>query len=406
MYHVANTDELTADGVISNQQAEEIKARARAAMIALCVNTLLIGGVVAATLGLIFFLADAVSVAVFGGLFLGGGLAILRYGAPLYRMFGNASAVIGAGMLIGGAGIEIADKLPDTSGLWLLATSTLIGALFLWRFTIGQVQLRFAYGAALLMAACMHISGAYVTAEQFALSGWPMPLIHAYVTALLVGLGLRLDVRFITALAIAPFAQMLDTGTYYFHAAYVFYSPESTLSILQMSVLIGLCLWAVTKGGPVIKRQAGVLMIMGFVVANLCFLVGSLWGDVVGSHVWGPTYADFEGDWQAYNVAKDAFAETAFVINEHVYSIVWALALGAVIIWSAFANRRGLFNAGMTMAGIHAYTQMFETFYDEPLAYVIGGLVAIPLAFGLWRLNTVWFGDDRDADIAGIKAKA
>jgi hypothetical protein len=41
----------------------------------------------------------------------------------------------------------------------------------------------------------------------------------------------------------------------------------------------------------------------------------------------------------------------------------------------------------MTFGGIHAYTQAFETFYDEPLAYVIGGLAAIPLAWGLWRLN-------------------
>ena len=90
------------------------------------------------------------------------------------------------------------------------------------------------------------------------------------------------------------------------------------------------------------------------------------------------------------------------MIHEHVYSIIWAIALGALIIWSAFSNRRGLFNAGMTMAGIHAYTQMFETFYDEPLAYVIGGLVAIPLAFGLWRLNTIWFGEGRDAGVAAV----
>ena len=49
------------------------------------------------------------------------------------------------------------------------------------------------------------------------------------------------------------------------------------------------------------------------------------------------------------------------------------------------------FQDALTFAGIHAYTQMFESFYDEPLAYVIGGLAAIPLAFGLWRLNNAWF---------------
>ena len=55
--------------------------------------------------------------------------------------------------------------------------------------------------------------------------------------------------------------------------------------------------------------------------------------------------------------------------------------------WSAHTNRRGIFNASMTFGAIHAYTQVFETFYDEPLAYVVGGLAAIPLAWGLWRLN-------------------
>ena len=75
------------------------------------------------------------------------------------------------------------------------------------------------------------------------------------------------------------------------------------------------------------------------------------------------------------------------MISEHVYSIVWAILLIAAAFWSANTNRRGIFNAAMTFGGIHAYTQAFETFYDEPLAYVIGGLAAIPLAWGLWRLN-------------------
>lgn len=393
MYYVADTETLVADGILNDGQAQEIKSRARAAMVTLCVNTLLIGGIIAATFGLVFLLADAVSVAVCGGLFLGGGLATLRYGDMLYRMFGNASAIIGAGMLIAGSGIEIADKLDDRAGPWLLLTGFAISALFIWRFIKGLPQLRFAYGAALLMGGAMHLTGVYATADMLDLSGWPMPFVHFYVFALLVGLGTLLDIRFITALALVPFAQMLDTGTYYFTAAYVFFSPESTLSILQMALLMGGCLWAAKTGGWVVQRQAGILAIMAFIVANLCFLVGSIWGDVVGSHIWGPQ-ADrraFDGDWSAYWDAVEAFEAQAFVISEHIYAIVWAAILAGLIIWSALRNHRGLFNTGVTFAGIHAYTQMFETFYDEPLAYVIGGLVAIPMAFGLWRLNNAWF---------------
>ncbi len=393
MYYVAETDQLIADGIINDQQADEIKSRARAAMVALCVNSLLIGGILAATFGLVFYLGTPMSVAICGGLFLGGGLLILRYADALYRMFGNASAVIGAGMLIAGSGIEIADKLQDTAGLWLLLLGAGISAMFAWRYIKGFARLRFAYGAALLMGMAMHLVGVYLAAHQFDLAGWPMPFINLYTAAVFVALGALLDIRFITALAIVPFAQMLDTGTFYFHAAYVFYSPESTLSILQMAALMGACFWAIRHGNTMVKRQAGILLIMAFIVANLCALVGSLWGDVIGSHIWGPQAdrSQFSGDWEAYRKAIDAFEAQAIVISEHVYAILWAVVLAGLIVWAALKNQRGLFNAGMTFAGIHAYTQMFETFYDEPLAYVIGGLVAIPLAFGLWRLNNVWF---------------
>ena len=391
MYYVAQTDQLVADRVINPAQADEIKSRARSAMIALCVNSLLIAGILAATLGLVFFLASAASVAVCGGLFLGAGLLVLRKGAALYRMFGNASALIGAGMLIAGTGIELATKAPDSAAQWMAVIGAVLGALFFWRFRAGFARLRFAYGAVLVMAAALHLTGVYGAAAQFDLSGWPMPLVHFYVFAALVALGMALDVRVITALAIVPFGQMLDTGTSYFTATYVFYSPEPTLTILQMALLIVVCLWAIGRGGATVARQAGVLMVMAFIVASLCFLVGSLFGDVVGERIWGPQYSDFGNDWDAYNAAADAYRQQAISISDHVYAIIWAAVLGALIVWAALSNRRGMFNAAMTFAGIHAYTQMFESFYDEPLAYVIGGLAAIPLAFGLWQLNNAWF---------------
>lgn len=390
MYYVAQTDQLIADGVINPAQADEIQTRARAAMIALCVNSLLITGIVAATLGLVFFLASALSVAICGGLFLGAGLLILRNGAELYRMFGNASALIGSGMLISGTGFELADKMQDIAGVLMAIIGAILAGLFFWRFRAGFMRLRFAYGAVLAMAVALHLVGIYSAAYEFDLAGWPMPFIHFYVFAVIAALGLALDLRIITALAIVPFAQMLDTGTYYFSAAYVFYSPESTLSILQMSLLIGSCLWVVGRGSAALARQVGILMIMAFIVANLCFLVGSIWGDVVGSHLFGPKRGDFD-EWGPYWDAVQAYRDTLPHISEGIYAIVWALLLAGLIVWAAMSNKRGMFNAAMTFAGIHAYTQMFESFYDEPLAYVIGGLAAVPLAFGLWRLNNAWF---------------
>jgi hypothetical protein len=182
---------------------------------------------------------------------------------------------------------------------------------------------------------------------------------------------------------------MLDTSTSYFHAAYVFYSPESTLSILQMAVLIGGCLFFLNKVSTRTAPHLRILTVMGFVVANLCALVGSLWGDVVGSHLWGPyarRYTDYD-NWDSYYAARDAFREASLSISADVYSILWAIALIGIIFSAAHKNMRGLFNTAVTFLAIHAYTQAFESFYDEPLAYVIGGFLAIPLAWGMWRLN-------------------
>ena len=390
MYYVVNTSALLVDGVIDPAQEKEIKDRSRQAMVTLCVNTMLIAGIVAATFGLVFYLADALSVAICGGLFVGAGLLILRYGAQLYRMFGNASALIGAGMLISGSAIELMDKVPNHAGAVMIAMGAIIAGFSLWRYLHGLSHLRFAYGCVLLMGAALHVLGAYDFADAYWGAGLVYPGLHFYAFAVIAACGVLLDVRLITALAIIPFAQVLDTGTGYFHAVYVYYSPESTLTIVQMTVLIGLCIWVATRSQR-LYRQAGILAIMAFIVANLSFLVGSLWGDTIGDTWFGPRYSDFQTDYNSYYDAHDAYYATAFTINEHVYSIVWAVILAVQITWAALTNRRGLFNAGMTFAGIHAYTQMFETFYDEPLAYVIGGFAAIPMAFGLWRLNNQWF---------------
>lgn len=64
MYYVAETGALVAEGVIESSQAQEIERRARATMVALVINTLLIDGIVAAALELVFWLAAAMSVAV------------------------------------------------------------------------------------------------------------------------------------------------------------------------------------------------------------------------------------------------------------------------------------------------------------------------------------------------------
>lgn len=393
MPHVVDTEALLAEGLIDRSLAAEIARRSRETMVALAVNSILCLGIVAATFGLIFWLADALAVALAGGIFLLVGLWVLLAGSDLYRMLGNAAALVGAGMLIGGAGIELIDKYEEIADAVMLIAGAVI-ALGAWAvFQRGAPRLGFVAGATLLMGVALHLTG--FAAAMEGITGWGKAAAFAYGAVLIGAAGVIVDVRAVTALAILPFAQMLDTGTAYFHAAYVFYSPEPTLTILQMGALIALCLWVSLKLGDRHGRHAGILAIMAAVVGNLAFLVGSLWGDTVGESFFNGPAFDYSVQWteerqEVFNAELAAFKAQFLNISEHVFTVVWAVLLGFGAYWAAHANRRGLFNAAMTFGGIHAYTQMFESYGDEPLAWALGGLAAIPLAWGLWRLNQRW----------------
>lgn len=387
MHAIADTEQLLTDGVITRDQKREIEARAREAMVSLAINSVLCFGILAATAGLIFWLANALLVALFGMLAVGAGLSILARGGEGYRIFGNASALIGAGMLVGGASFELIDKYEEHAhwGLLILGGVAAGAAALLWRRSFVT---RFVTGAILLMGVTAHLGGLAMLLLVHDVSGLPVTFGYLYASALILAAGLLTDTRSVSALAIMPFAQALDTGTAYFHAAYVFYSPEPTLSILQMSVLVVISLWVARHWPERIARHARVLAVLGFVVANLCALVGSLFGDYVGETIWGPPRWRQSGmEWEEYQALREAFQSSAFYVSEGVYSAVWAVLLVCALAYGAFRSNRGMFNTALTFAAIHAYTQLFESFGDEPLAYVVGGLAAIPLAWGMWRLN-------------------
>ena len=388
MPHVVDTERLLADGLITGAQADEIARRSRETMVALVVNAVLCVGIVAATLGLVFWLADALAVAVAGALFLTIGAVVLARGAATYRMLGNAAALVGSGMMIAGAGIELVASYRDFAEPALIVAGAAIAGLALFAYARAAAVYRFAAGSILLMGGALHLTG--VGLAFIDSGGLVHVLVNGYAAVWLVAAGVILNVRLVTAVAIVPFAQMLDTGTAYFHAAYVFYSPESTLTILQMALLIGVCAVVGRKVSDRYGRHAGILAILAAVVGNLAFLVGSLWGDFVGM-----TLADGRPLWEdgmeysEWQTLREAWQAQFIHISEHVFTVIWAVLLAAGAFWAAHANRRGLFNAAVTFGAIHAYTQVFETMSDQPIAWALGGLAAIPLAWGLWRLNQV-----------------
>ncbi|QJF52156.1 hypothetical protein [Roseobacter ponti] len=392
MYTIADTEILLEEGVISQTAARIIEARARSTMVTLAINAVLCTGIVFATFGLIFWLADAMLVAVSGILLAGAGLLTLRQGPALYAMFGNAASLIGAGMLIGGAGFELAGNFESIAGPVMAIAGAVVAVPVAWAMHHNRLTTRFVTGAVTLMALALHLTGVGYLVHESGASGLPVAAFWLYAAAAIAGAGWFTDVRLVSALAIVPFAQALDTGTFYFHAAYVFYSPEPTLSIMQMCALVVLMVLVARRTPERTARHARIHLIMAFIVASLCALVGSLWGDVVGETIWGPGSAMHRSglSYEDWRDSLAAFRDTALTVHENVFTIVWALSLAGIIFWSAHKNMRGIFNAAVTFAAIHAYTQAFETFYDEPLAYAAGGFAAIPLAWGMWRLNT-WF---------------
>ncbi|MEM1373869.1 MAG: hypothetical protein AAGF78_05755 [Pseudomonadota bacterium] len=384
MHVIADTSRLTEEGIIDAAQAREIEARGREAMVRLAINTILCGGILAATGGLIWLLGTPFSVALAGLVFIGGGVTVLRK-SQTFAMFGQAATLIGAGLLTGGATAELLLSYADVAAPALVILGGLLAALMVW---VTARWPGFVTGSILLMGLAMHLGGLGYWLVESDASGITLPATYLYAALVLAAAGWWLDVRFVTALALIPFAQMLATSTDYWRATYAFYSPESTLSILQMAALTAAALWVAAHASERTARHAMILAVMAFIIANMCALVGSLWGDIVGETIWGPGYSwEYDGDFADWNAARTEFRATALRISDGVYSVLWALALAVMVVWGALHARRGVFNVALTFAGIHAYTQLFETFGDEPLAYVIGGLGAIPVAWGLWRAN-------------------
>jgi hypothetical protein len=391
MHVIADTEALVAAGVIDFRQARDIEAHSRQTMTALAINTVLFMGILSATAGLVFWLRDPVPVAIFGALALMLGFAILARGAAMLRMFGNSAALIGAGTLTGGAAVELVQSHPAIAGQIMLAWGA---GMFLAAAAVlagKRLDAPFVTGSICALGLATHLGGLAFLVVQNDISGPILSLLNLYAALLLLATGWFLDVRLVTALAIVPLAQVLDTSTLYFHAVYAFYSPEPTLSILQMSALTLAGLWVARHCGERTARHGRVVAVLAFIAANLCALVGSLWGDVVGETVWGPARPDYGNirDWNAHRAALDAFREHALIIPEGAFAIAWAVVLVAMALWSAHRNNRGLFNTSLVFAVLHAYTQLFESFGDRPLAYVIAGLVLIPVAWGMWRFDAI-----------------
>lgn len=390
MKYLADTDALIRDGVLSPEQATEIARRSREELIALAINIVLFCGILAVIGGTAAYLKDEAQLTGLGAAITLAGAAALIKTTEHYRLLANATAVIGACMLVGGAVAWGVNATESARFAAILGVPIALGAFAVWR--AGPARLRFLAGWMTFLGVAAHLAGLLVEP-----AGWaPQWLLYHYAGAVLVLCGVALDIRLITSLSMLCFAAALSSRTFYEHGVYAVAVYESTLTILQMAVLALACLWVIGSQPERLGRHATILGRLAFVWMNMAFWIGSLWGDIVGYFLWGPRWSDFSGEnyWLADNSAKaafqaarDSFLDGATVISSDAYALVWALVVAGTGLWAAMGARRAVFNTAVTFGAIHLYTQYFERLEATPGMVVVAGLIAIALAYGSWRLN-------------------
>jgi hypothetical protein len=123
------------------------------------------------------------------------------------------------------------------------------------------------------------------------------------------------------------------------------FAAEATVSLaLNLFLAIGIA------ARPVKSFAAS-----AFVIVNLAFWIGSLWGD----------RSRFVGE------------------SAMVFVVTWALFLVFLVAWAAFTHRRWVVTTGTVFAVIHLYTQWFERLSLSPGSVMLAGILVIFIAAGL-----------------------
>jgi hypothetical protein len=339
--------------------------------------------------GAVYWLKDRLTLAALGAALAVVGTAMLVRGGARMRLVANATAIIGATLAIGAlASLLFEGRTERTSlGIALGLPAVVLG----WALRrLAPVSLSVLGGWILLLGAGVHAVGILTTESKLGLE-W---LALHYVGIVAIACGIFLDVRFVTATAIVPLAASLSSRTFYSHATYGVAIYEATLTILQMSLFAGLALAASLRFPERIARHTRTLGQLALIWVNMAFWVGSLWGDVVGAHLWGPRWevvtaqaGDIRSKLSVWQAALGDFNAHALSIPADAFAAVWAVGIVGIGAWGAYTGRRAVLNIAVTFGAIHFYTQYFERLRATPQVVVIAGVIAILAAWGLWIFN-------------------
>ncbi len=184
------------------------------------------------------------------------------------------------------------------------------------------------------------------------------------------------------AAAVLALGACLGARAGYWHATYALAIYEPAVTIVLFSVL-ALATYFISKRLPAeYERLALIAARTSIFMINFGFWIGSLWGDnlrLIRSLIHNdPSILTADG-------GPD-------IISPFAFSVGWAIVLLAVAVWGMRANRRWVVNVAAVFGAIHLYTQWFDSLGPGPLAFIIGGLLMLAFAYGLWALNRYFTG--------------
>ena len=184
----------------------------------------------------------------------------------------------------------------------------------------------------------------------------------------------------LAALAVISLAGCFGARTGYMHALSSLSLPEPAVTIVVFSALALATYLISQRVSADYERIALIAARTSVFLVNFGFWIGSLWGDrlrLVRAIAANDAAIQTGG-------AKTA---SAVVIPSYVFGIGWALALVAVGVWGAKANRRWVVNIAAVFGAIHFYTQWFEKLGANAATVLLGGLMMLAIAIALWMFN-------------------
>ena len=202
------------------------------------------------------------------------------------------------------------------------------------------------------------------------------------VTAALAGAAIVARSSLLMAGAVLALGACLGAKAGYWHATYALAIYEPALTILLFSAL-ALATYFVSKRLPAeYERLALVAARTSVFMVNFGFWIGSLWGDnlrLIRSII--------------HNDPRILTGVAGpDIISPFMFSVGWAIALLAAALWGMRANRRWVVNVAAVFGAIHLYTQWFDALGPGPVAFIVGGLLMLAFAYGLWALNRHFTG--------------